>query len=140
MRSDWCATIDAVDDLGYAATDVLGYFGLSMATRYGLPLAATLGGRLRCAVFGKFGLEQSPALPRALDTAELVRAAAGNVSARVLFHLQWDDEVFPRAGQLALFELLGSEDKQLIVYQGGHRDTPPDAVSAWRDFLAAGLT
>lgn len=139
MVADWLATIDAVSDLGVAATDVLGYFGLSMGTRYGLPLAAALGDRLRCAVLGKFGLQQSPALPVTLDTSDTTRAAAQRVTARTLFHLQWHDEVFPRDGQLALFDLLACPDKRLIAYPGHHADATPDAIAGWRDFLARNL-
>ena len=140
MKGDWRATIDAVTELRVAATDVLGFIGLSMGSRYGLPLAAELGDRLRCAVFGKFGLEQSLSLPRALDTADVTRRAADQVRARTLFHVQWDDEVFPRKGQFALFESLGSDDKRLIAYPGRHGETHPDAVSVWQEFVAAGLT
>ena len=50
---------------------------------------------------------------------------AGQVTAPVLFHLQWDDEVFPREGQLALFDLLGSAEKELIGYAGPHAETSP---------------
>lgn len=139
MVADWLATIDAVSDLGITATDALGYFGLSMGTRYGLPLAAALGDRLRCAVLGKFGLQQSPALPVALDTTDTTRAAAQRITARTLFHLQWHDEAFPRDGQLALFDLLACPDKRLIAYPGHHAHATPDAIASWRDFLADSL-
>jgi dienelactone hydrolase len=139
MTGDWLATVDAVGDLGLADTDVLGYFGLSMGTRYGLPLAAVLGDRLRAAVFGKFGLLQSGLLPGGLDTSGLTREAAIQVVCPTLFHVQWDDEVFPRDGQLAVFDLLASREKELLVYPGKHGESPPDAVAAWRDFLAARL-
>jgi len=111
-----------------------------MGTRYGLPLAAALGDRMRCAVFGKFGLWQSTVLPPTLDTTHATGEAVGQISARTLFHVQWDDEVFPRDGQFALFDLLASDDKRLIAYPGPHADAHPDAVAAWRTFLAAGLT
>ena len=42
-----------------------------------------------------------------------MRAAAQAVSAPVLYHVQWNDEIFPRDGQFELFDALGSADKQL---------------------------
>jgi hypothetical protein len=54
----------------------------------------------------------------------------------VLFHLQWDDEVFPRDGQLSLFDRLGSPDKQLIAFPGPHGASHPHAAAQWRDFLS----
>jgi hypothetical protein len=40
-------------------------------------------------------------------------AAARAVSAPVLYHVQWDDAIFPRAGQFELFDALASADKRL---------------------------
>ena len=57
-----------------------------------------------------------------------------------MFHIQWDDKIFPRDGQLALFDLLGSRDKRLIAYPGPHAETKPEAITVWRDFLLRYLT
>jgi hypothetical protein len=43
-------------------------------------------------------------------------------------------------GQLALFELLGSPDKELIGYGGRHGETKPQAIARWREFIAGHLT
>jgi dienelactone hydrolase len=139
MTGDWCAAIDAVADQGLAATDALGYIGLSMGTRYGLPLAAALGRTMRAVVVGKFGLE-TDVMPPALDTSDELREAAAGVRAKTLFHVQWDDEIFPRAGQFELFELLASEDKRLLAFPGGHSETHADAIVVWREFVAAELS
>lgn len=120
MTGDWLAAIEAVGDL--AVTD-----------------PGALGDRLRCAVFGKIGLEQGPVLPAALDTAEILRSAARHVTARTLFHVQWHDELFPRAGQLDLFDQLGCRHKRLIAHPGRHADTDPDAIATWCDFLVRNL-
>ena len=114
--------------------------GMSMGTRFGIPLAAALGDRLRCAVFGKFGLRQVPALHEALNSPERVAADARRILAPVLFHVQWDDEVFPRDGRLALFDALGSPDNLLAAYPGPHARTPPGAVVLWRGFVRHHLT
>jgi len=133
MTDDWLAAIDSL------ALDVdsthLAYVGMSMGARFGIPLAVALGDRLRCVVLGKFGLEQTPEMPEGLDVPDRVAADARRITAPALFHLQWNDEVFPRDGQLALFDLLGSKDKQLIAYTGTHGETRPEAVAHWREFV-----
>jgi hypothetical protein len=45
-----------------------------------------------------------------------------------------------RSSGLALFDALGSPDKQLIGYSGPHAETRPEAVTLWRDFIARHLT
>ena len=133
---EWRASIDVLGDLEIVDTNSLGYVGMSMGTRFGLPLGAILGDRVRCVAFGKFGLQQTPLMPKGLDSPERVARDARRITATALFHMQWHDDVFPRDGQLALFDLLGSSDKQLIAYSGTHGQTKPEAVSLWRDFVA----
>jgi hypothetical protein len=43
---------------------------------------------------------------------------------------------FPREGQLAFFDLLGSRDIQLLGYAGAHAETKLAAGGLWRDFIA----
>jgi hypothetical protein len=110
-----------------------------MGARFGLPLAADLGGRLRCLVIGKFGLEQNAAMDPRLMQPQLFKEAARSVFAPSLFHLQWDDAIFPRSGQLELFGLLASRTKRLLSCSGPHTESPPDSVEIWRGFAARHL-
>jgi dienelactone hydrolase len=135
MTEDWLETVSAL-----AAQDVvddahISVFGMSMGARFGLPVAAVLGSCLRCAVFGKFGVRQTEAIHPGLCSPELTMAAARSISAPVLFHVQWDDEIFPRDGQFELFGELASADKRLIARSGRHAETYRDDEASWQEFL-----
>src|SRR5207248_2647590 len=78
---------------------------------------------------------QTDALHSGLAAPALVLAAAREISAPVLFHMQWDDEVFPREGQFDLFDALASADKLLLARSGPHAATCPDDEAAWQEFL-----
>lgn len=135
MTIDWQRTVDGVAQTGLVDDGRLAYLGMSMGTRFGLPAVASFGERIRCAVFGKFGLEQGPTMHPAMAAVDRVTADARRITAPVLFHLPWHDDVFPRQGQLALFDLFGSGDKELITYAGPHTTTTPAAIAAWCDFI-----
>lgn len=135
MTGDWLETISAL-----AAADLLddanvSVFGMSMGARFGLPVAASLGSRLRCAVFGKFGVRQTGAIHPGLCSPGLVVTAARAISAPMMFHVQWDDEVFPRDGQFELFGELASKDKRLSARPGRHAETHPDDEASWQEFI-----
>jgi dienelactone hydrolase len=120
MAGDWVATCDVLTDAGIAERANLGYFGLSMGTRFGLASAVALAPGVRCAVFGKFGTQSSPDMNPALQAPARALDAASRISIPILFHLQWHDEVFPRAGQLELFDAFASSVKELHGFAGGH--------------------
>ena len=66
-------------------------------------------------------------------------AAAQRLQAPVLMHMQWDDEVFPRDSQMALFDLIASPDKQLRARPGPHGFTHPDDERSWISFVSRRL-
>jgi dienelactone hydrolase len=132
MIDDWRATLNAVSQLDMINPDRVAYLGLSMGTRFGLPFAAAMGNRLRCAILGKNGMRA----PTEMNTAPRFTQDAPKITVPILFHVQWDDELFPRAGQFELFDLLGTQDKQLIAFTGSHNTTPPAAVRLWCQFIA----
>jgi hypothetical protein len=64
---------------------------------------------------------------------------APTIHVPVLFHVQWDDELFPRDGQFELFDAIGATDKQLIAFPGPHSTSSPEAVQAWCTFVTRHL-
>lgn len=135
MSADWLDTVSALAAQGLADETNVGVFAISMGVRFGLPVAAALGSRLRCAVFAKFGIRQTGLLHPGLCAPGLMMTAARAVSAPVLYHAQWDDELFPRDGQFELFDALSSADKRLVARSGPHAETHPDDEASWQEFL-----
>lgn len=139
MVADWLAALDAAYEVTGIDLNHCGYIGLSLGSRFGIPLAAELGQRLRCAVFGKFGLEQSARLPPGLGTPGFISDAARRLEAPLLLHAQRSDELFPFSGVLDLFDAFGSPDKAMLLRPGLHATTHPDDEQIWVDFVASRL-
>jgi dienelactone hydrolase len=135
MTGDWLEAVSVLADLGLVDDARVSVFGTSMGARFGLPAAAALGVRLQCAVLGKFGIREAALLHPGLCAPALTMTAARSISAPLLYHVQWDDAVFPRDGQFELFGLFSSEDKRLIARPGPHDRTHPDDEALWRDFI-----
>ncbi|MBM3226690.1 MAG: hypothetical protein FJZ47_23240 [Candidatus Tectomicrobia bacterium] len=104
-----------------------------------MPVVAATGHRFRCAVLGKYGMLQASTSPAAASMAPRFTRDAPRVSIPVLFHMQWDDELFPRKGQCALFDALGTPEKSLIAFPGPHSTATPPAVQAWCEFVGRSL-
>ncbi len=138
MTGDWLDAVSALAAEGLADDANVGVFAISMGVRFGLPVAAALGSSLWCAVFGKFGIRQSALLHPGLCAPGLMTAAARAVTAPVLYHVQWDDEIFPRDGQFELFDELASADKRLLARSGPHAETHPGDEASWQEFIRAG--
>lgn len=111
MTRDWRAVIAALPAIPECDSTRLGWVGLSMGTAYGLPLLASAPG-VCAAVLGMWGLSYPNSQRLATDAAQ--------VTCPVLFQQKWDDALFDRPGQLALFDSLAAADKRLCVYTGGH--------------------
>jgi dienelactone hydrolase len=135
MTADWLEAVSALAGLGLAEDGHVSVFGMSMGARFGLPVAAALGPRLRCAVLGKFGIRQAGPLHPGLCAPALMVTAAHAVTAPVLYHVQWDDAVFPRDGQFELFDALASPGKRLTASPGPHAQTRPGDEASWQGFI-----
>jgi dienelactone hydrolase len=135
MVDDWQAALDALCQLESIDADRIAYMGFSMGTRFGLPYVAAAGDRLRCAVLGKNGMRQASSMATAANMALRFERDAPNIKVPVLFHVQWDDELFPRDGQFELFDMIGTLDKRLIAFPGPHGAAAPAAVHAWCEFV-----
>jgi len=130
MIEDWRATIDALQKLDGIGVGRIGYWGLSMGTIFGLPFVAAEP-RVQVAVLGLMGT-MGP-------TGERLRADAARVDCPVLFLVQWDDELVPRAAALELFGALRVKDKRLHSHPGVHTAVPPEEFDAAESFLAQHL-
>jgi dienelactone hydrolase len=135
MVDDWSATLEALSHLDTIDANRIAYIGFSMGTRFGLPYVAAAGDRLRCAVLGKNGIRQTSAMPTAVNMAQRFKQDAPTIKVPVLFHVQWDDELFPRDGQFELFDMIGAQDKRLIAFPGPHGAAAPAAIEAWCGFV-----
>ena len=136
MIDDWRATLDALLKLSEVNTSRIGYWGVSMGTMFGLPFVAT-DPRVKVAVLGKAGMSGTSVARSGIDVH--FRAYAPELTVPVLFTIQWDDERFERAGQLELYDRLGSRDKRLHAYPGQHVDNGPEAFDVQAEFLARHL-
>jgi dienelactone hydrolase len=135
MVDDWRATLDALSQLDAIDADRIAYIGFSMGTRFGLPYVAAAGDRLRCAVLGKNGMRQASPAAAAVNMAPRFKRDAPKITVPVLFHVQWDDELFPRDAQFELFDVIGTHEKRLIAFPGPHSAAAPEAIQAWCEFV-----
>jgi dienelactone hydrolase len=124
---EWQAAIDMLTALDWIGRDAkVGYWGVSLGTAIGLPLVAAEP-RIGAAVLGLMGL---PSL----------EGPAARLTVPVEFHLQWDDEIVPRADGLALFGAIASKEKTLHANPGRHADVPSFEADSTERFFARHLT
>ncbi|WP_316524535.1 alpha/beta hydrolase [Kitasatospora brasiliensis] len=127
---EWVAVLDALGERAEAGDGEglgpVGFWGLSLGSVIGIPLAAAEP-RIAVAVFGLTGHGSQT-------------EAAERVGVPVRFLVQWDDQLVPRAGALALFDALGSRQKTLHANTGGHLDVPETELESAERFLTHHLS
>jgi hypothetical protein len=126
MVSDWRAVLDWLGTDTRIDTAAVGWLGISMGTAYGVPLLATEP-RIKAAVLGMWGLS--------FENSEHLALEALRINCPVLFQQKWDDELFSRDGQIALFEKIGSPQKWLFAYPGTHVPVQGQQMSDLVGFL-----
>lgn len=124
---EWSILLDLLEKEGGLVDERVGYWGVSMGTMIGLPFVASEP-RVTAAVLGLAGLTGMPG-------AEEREAAARHCAIPVLFVFQWDDQLMSRQSGLDLFDALGSKDKAMHVFPGGHVDTPLYERDAYDSFF-----
>lgn len=129
VNRNWRAALEALREDAGLGSERLGYWGLSMGASLGISLIAG-DQRVRAAVLGLM----HPNWPSPPGTR--IRTDAARLACPVLFIVNWDDELVPRAGAFELFDLIGSTDKRLLAYPGDHGQLPEEAVAASEAFLA----
>lgn len=127
---EWRAALDAVCAGLAPSLERFGYWGISQGTWIGIPLLAAEP-RITCAVLG---------LAQLHPDHERLREAARRITAPVRFTIQWDDQIRERTLGVSLFSAIGSAEKSLHIYPGGHGDTPPEEVAAWDAFFQRHLS
>lgn len=131
LVAEWRIALDAVVEQGWADPDRVVWFGTSMGTAYGIPLCA-VEPRIKAAAIGMWGTDwgQEESL---LGSARIMQTPA-------LFQIKADDEIFSTAGQRALFDALGSPNKFLHTFPGGHSLAAEGQMDQLMNFLADALT
>jgi len=108
---EWRAVLDALQTLPEVGAVPVGYTGMTLASAIGLPLAVA-DARIGALVIGGV-------LPY-----DAVTAAARQVTVPVQYLLPWDDAELDRRSGLGLFDVLGSKEKSLHAFPGGHHQVP----------------
>lgn len=123
---EWRATLDALlKEPAAGTTGHVGYYGVSLGSAIGIPFVAAEP-RIAAAVLGLAG-HGSLAEP------------ARRVTVPVQFLVQWDDELIPREGALALFDAIASTSKTLHANPGRHTEVPAVELEHSGRFLARHL-
>lgn len=116
----------------------VGYVGFSMGAVYGLSIVGRLPS-VQAAVFALGGTLDTGIRPGMEQRNELILAGAAALEEREVLMLNMTaDESFPMHGALDVFARIPGP-KRMYVYEGGHRDIPPEAIGAAIHFLRRAL-
>lgn len=130
MVADWRIALDAVLERRWADPERIAWLGTSMGTAYGIPLCAAEP-RIRGAALGMWGAEWGQ--------EDCLLGHARRVATPTLFQIKTGDEIFAVEGQRRLFDALGSADKCLHTFAGGHSLTAPGQLDQLLDFVARAI-
>tara|TARA_R110002124_G_scaffold63777_8_gene174619 strand:+ start:16327 stop:17088 length:762 start_codon:yes stop_codon:yes gene_type:complete len=131
MVSDWRTALDAVLQQRWADPNRVVWFGMSMGTAYGIPLCAAET-RIKAAAIGMWGTDWGQGTS--------LFEHAGQMQTPALFQIKSEDEIFSLEGQRKLFDAIGSPDKCLHTFAGGHSMTAPGQLDQLLEFIIQALT
>lgn len=134
--ADWTLVLTSLLDTGPFDPGRVGWSGMSMGSLIGVPYLAAEP-RIRVAALGLCGV--AGATPSRSNIGGLLVERAPLVTVPVIFMVQWNDERFTRDGCLALFDLLGTRDKRMVVHLGAHAAMPEEGRRQARAFVAERL-
>ena len=126
MVSDWKRVLDIVLEEQWADPNRIAWVGVSMGTAYGIPVCAS-DERIKAAVFGMWSTDWGQET-RLIEDARRMKTPT-------LFQIKAEDEIFAIAGQRKLFDAVGSANKTLSTYPGGHSLTAPGQLDQILDFV-----
>ena len=124
---------DQLSLLDHLGVRQFGFIGFCIGGPFALRLMKNAPNRIVAAVLGRAGMTGRGA--ELCASEPYLTQYAPSVEAPVLFAMQWDDELFDRAGQFDLFDRIGSDDKRLHAYPGAHADSSPEALEVQAEFL-----
>ena len=130
VAEDMTAALDSLQAEPSLASLPVGYVGVSMGTAFGIPFLAT-DKRIQVAAIGLW----STTYP----ASEHLTGYARQISCPLWFTQQWDDEAFDRAATQDLFDAIGSADKRLVAYPGGHRELEGERLQDAIRFVSSRL-
>lgn len=133
MVDEWHVAISATRALDAVGHGPLAYFGLSMGSIFGVPLVAARSD-VRVATLGLLGSSGA-----AGHMGARLLSDAARIECPVLYLMQLEDELFDRAGYLALFDALAAKDKRLHANPGLHPEIPAEEIDFAFDFMRAHL-
>lgn len=131
LASEWTATAAAARAADPRIDDRTAYVGFSMGSIYGASIVHRLPfvGPVVLALGGFVDPERLPGANALIETG--LRALGDR---EVLMLSMTRDESFPFADAIGAFELIPGP-KRMIVYEGGHRDIPGEAIRYGGEFL-----
>ena len=128
MVEDWRVAIEASRALAEIDAPHVAYFGLSMGSLFGIPLIAARED-VTVATLGLVGAQDN------FPHHEALLEASRTIQCPVFFIMQLEDELFDRAGYLAVFDAFPSDDKRIHANPGLHPEIPAEEIDFAFDFM-----
>ena len=127
-----------VDQAGFAPGESKHAYVMTTA-RIGKAGFAVVDEAARQVLSGRVDTTSRGAWSAAYPASQHLLEHARRIRCRVWFTQQWHDEIIDRAGAADLFDAIGSDDKRLVAYPGGHRELEGGRLADAVRFVAESL-